>query len=309
MNNFNLRYECLDERDDYHAILKRQSRLREQKASSLLPDQYDNDCDLGINSNFDEDYGDQDCLGSNAIKKAQQMIETELLLNKAGWLDSEKNIKVNVGVPEFHPSVNNSGSQWKNIVKQCREKILNNKKRNFVPAENTSKIVKNEGVEPLNVKLLPAEYFMHDFQAENFKDRDIISKTSVDFALNDEQKRAFQIIANHASETCPDQLKMYLGGMGGTGKTRVIKALISMFEQRHENHRFIVLAPTGTAAALLNGSTYHSVLGIRSSNNSSGEEPIKNENSIIREVQERLEGVDYIFIDEISMVVAMNYML
>ena len=119
MNNFNLRYECLDERDDYHAILKRQSRLREQKASSLLPDQYDNDCDLGINSNFDEDYGDQDCLGSNAIKKAQQMIETELLLNKAGWLDTEKNIKVNVGVPEFHPSVNNSGSQWKNIVKQC----------------------------------------------------------------------------------------------------------------------------------------------------------------------------------------------
>ena len=31
--------------------------------------------------------------------------------------------------------------------------------------------------------------------------------------------------------------------MGGTGKTQVIKALISMFEQRHENHRFIVLAP------------------------------------------------------------------
>ena len=29
--------------------------------------------------------------------------------------------------------------------------------------------------------------------------------------------------------------------MGGTGKTQVIKALISMFEQRQENHRFIVI--------------------------------------------------------------------
>jgi hypothetical protein len=29
----------------------------------------------------------------------------------------------------------------------------------------------------------------------------------------------------------------------------------------------MILAPTGSAAALLNGSTYHSVLGIRMSNN------------------------------------------
>ena len=76
-----------------------------------------------------------------------------------------------------------------------------------------------------------------------------------------------------------------------------------MFERRQENHRFIVLAPTGTAAALLNGSTYHLILGIRSSNNNCNkEEPVKNENSIFREVQQHLEGVDYIFINEISMI-------
>ena len=302
MNNFNLRYECLDERDDYHAILKRQCRLNEQNNPSSFQDQYDNDCNLGINANFEEDYGDQEFLGPNAIKKAQQMIETDLLLNKVGWLDGEKNANSNVNIQEFRPPVYKTGLQWKNIVKQCRESLLNVKRKNFSPAENTSQdIIKNSG-EPSDVKLLPAEYFMHDFQAESFKDREIISKTIVDFSLNKEQKRAFHIIANHASQTCPEQLKMHLGGMGGTGKTRVIKALISMFDQRQENHRFIVLAPTGTAAALLNGSTYHSILGIRSSNNSSEEESVKNENSIIKEVQERLEGVDYIFIDEISMI-------
>ena len=102
---------------------------------------------------------------------------------------------------------------------------------------------------------------MHNFQIKKKKDCEIISNTIVIFSLNGEQKRAFHIISNHASETCPEQLKIYLGGMGGTGRTWVIKALISMFDHRQENHRFIVLAPTGTAAALLNGSTSHLILG------------------------------------------------
>ena len=36
MNNFNLRYECLDERDDYHAILKKQSKLKKKKISRSI---------------------------------------------------------------------------------------------------------------------------------------------------------------------------------------------------------------------------------------------------------------------------------
>ena len=95
---------------------------------------------------------------------------------------------------------------------------------------------------------------------------------------------------------------MYLGGIGGTGKTWVIKALISMFDHRQGNHRFIVLAPTVTAAALLNGSTYHSILGIQLFKDNDRGESLRNENSVIKEVQECLEGVDYIFMDKISMI-------
>ena len=87
MNNFNLRYECLDERDDYHAILKKQSIFKKNNISSLFQDQFDNDCNLGINSNFEEDYGDQKFLGPNAIRKAQQMIEAEMMMEKACGLD------------------------------------------------------------------------------------------------------------------------------------------------------------------------------------------------------------------------------
>ena len=50
--------------------------------------------------------------------------------------------------------------------------------------------------------------------------------------------------------------------MGGTGKSQVLKALSYFFETRNESHRFTIVAPTGSAAALLGGSTYHYLFGI-----------------------------------------------
>ena len=88
---------------------------------------------------------------------------------------------------------------------------------------------------------------------------------------------------------------MYLGGMGGTGKSQVLKALVEFFKDRNESHRIIIIAPTGSAAALLNGSTYHSVLNI-------GSDRARNDTTSQSNVRERLDGVDYIFLDEISMV-------
>jgi len=38
---------------------------------------------------------------------------------------------------------------------------------------------------------------------------------------------------------------MYVGGMGGTGKSQVVKALMDFYKFRNESHRFVVLAPTG----------------------------------------------------------------
>ena len=88
---------------------------------------------------------------------------------------------------------------------------------------------------------------------------------------------------------------MYLGGMGGTGKSQVIKALSIFLEKRNEAHRFAILGPTGTSAALLNSSTYHSFLELGFGNNN------KNEAVNIAQVKMKLEGVNYIFIDEVSM--------
>ncbi|KIM73485.1 hypothetical protein PILCRDRAFT_32906, partial [Piloderma croceum F 1598] len=55
--------------------------------------------------------------------------------------------------------------------------------------------------------------------------QNIIDNTVSDFSLNNEQERSFRIIANHASTEKPEQLIMYIGGMAGTRKSQVIKAL------------------------------------------------------------------------------------
>jgi len=50
------------------------------------------------------------------------------------------------------------------------------------------------------------------------------------FQLNREQQRAYQIIVNHSVVQSGEQPLMYLGGIAGTGKSQVIKALAHFFE-------------------------------------------------------------------------------
>jgi ATP-dependent DNA helicase PIF1 len=98
---------------------------------------------------------------------------------------------------------------------------------------------------------------------------------------------------------------MYLGGMGGSGNSAVFNAIIEFFVGRKEEHRFIVVGPTGSTSALLNGSTYHSVFKIqrdRKSKNSNDLNGIPNDATVIAAINERLQGVEYILLDEILMV-------
>ncbi|OSX55792.1 hypothetical protein POSPLADRAFT_1085746, partial [Postia placenta MAD-698-R-SB12] len=111
------------------------------------------------------------------------------------------------------------------------------------------------------VKVIDQSYLDKGFKAKQVSDQKLIDNTVKRFSLNKEQEHAFRIVANHATDPSGEQLKMYLGGMAGTGKSQVIKALIHFFNERKEGYRFICMAPTGAAAALIAGSTYHSMLG------------------------------------------------
>ena len=81
--------------------------------------------------------------------------------------------------------------------------------------------------------------------------------------------------------------------MGGMGKSQVLKALIQFFELRNESHQFVVVAPTGSAAALLGGLTYHSIFGVNDQEDSWKE--------MLPKIRAQLVAVEYIFFDEVSM--------
>ncbi|KAK0421658.1 hypothetical protein EV421DRAFT_1689273, partial [Armillaria borealis] len=123
----------------------------------------------------------------------------------------------------------------------------------------------------------------------------VMSDVSSEYGLNTEQDRAFRIVTQHSVNPLAEQLRMYIGGMGGTGKTRVLNAINAYFTLQGESNRLIAVAPTGTSAALVKGSMYHFTFGINETQCGTISK------KVLAEVKDRLAGVEYVFLDEVSM--------
>lgn len=90
-----------------------------------------------------------------------------------------------------------------------------------------------------------------------------------------------------------EQLIMYLGGAGGTGKSRVVQALVDFARRWHSSASVVITASTGIAAVLVGGCTVHCALGVQLSMN-----PPKPSRSQC----EAWSEVGVLFIDEFSMI-------
>jgi len=121
---------------------------------------------------------------------------------------------------------------------------------------------------------------------------DMIEKNT----LNTEQARAFRLISEHSLDKHNEQLCMYLGGAGGTGKSRIINVLREFFVCQRQAQRFCIVSYTGVAAKIIDGMTIHSALRL---NQRKKETALSKTNS---DLWSMWEGVDYLFIDEISMI-------
>jgi hypothetical protein len=293
---FNIRYECLDARDDYSSKRKNEQDqgIFPQWTLQDLPDDFDenllhtgDDFELN-NEDFDSEY---DQIGKEGDKIIQQMLEMDNIIKNSGWMNESVDGLPSVDLSPVQPEVLQAASKWEAAVQAKRQQYIDEKNRNMPNHPKLLEKTQENGYHN-EVKIINKDYLQRDFKHIEKSAQDVIDKTVADFNLNSEQERAFRIVANHATTPNAERLSMYLGGMGGTGKSRVIEALVNFFSTRNEEHRFMILAPTGSAAALLNGSTYHSALGINDRSTSA-----KN----VAQVRSRIEGVDYIFLDEVSM--------
>ena len=107
---------------------------------------------------------------------------------------------------------------------------------------------------------------------------------------NPEQERAFRIVGDHVRQG-HDQLFMYIAGVGGTGKTHVVKSIRRLFELLNRSKEILVGAPTGAAAKNIDGYTVHSLTMMRSKGSQN-----------LTKLQELWGPVKYFIIDEVSMI-------
>jgi hypothetical protein len=67
------------------------------------------------------------------------------------------------------------------------------------------------------VKVVNKFYLEEKFHSSEFQFQ--IKESIAKYSLSEEQERAFHIVANYAVSPSSEQLKMYIGGIGGTGKS------------------------------------------------------------------------------------------
>ena len=100
---------------------------------------------------------------------------------------------------------------------------------------------------------------------------EIINIVGEQHHLEKQQWIAFRIITrsflenhlNHLASKKTNPLRMLLTGPGGTGKSHVVKAVHKVMEHYRVGHTIRFLAPTGSAASLIDGIIVHKGLGIK----------------------------------------------
>ena len=281
LKNFNVLYECLDARHDF--------ATQRKKAQSRT--QWDNEGDEN-----EDDFNV--CLLAIPNKKTQDAItaarHTLGHLRRVGMLE---NMRVESEADLVFETFNRKSlARYKDEIKAAEtKKILSTSSMNETVTPNTYQL-RND--------IYRLRYDASTGAATSSEQNEWIRNHAEsiirDTNLNTEQERAFRIIASETRGCGVNQLKMYLAGMGGTGKSRVINAVVRLFNETGRGRKIAVLAPTGSAAALIGGQTYHSYLGLRPIEHEDGWKGYNHEEETERVL--KLMQTDLIIIDEVSMI-------
>jgi hypothetical protein len=138
-----------------------------------------------------------------------------------------------------------------------------------------------------------------------------------EYTLNEAQNRAFSLYIdkldlvlfhgrgddmNDDSNGDTDNRGMYLGGPGGTGKSRVIEAIVTLFERAGCREKLLVTATTGCAANLIGGSTIDSACGLgRRKRAKAGDDECQDDESVEMGVENSWMNCMFLILDEVSM--------
>jgi hypothetical protein len=313
MTNIHVENECRDARDAHSAAYYKRRHCGRTMCDSGIETRFISDIirendeyqDIEGDERNDGDYVEGSGHPGSGHPEGDEY-ESELchLLFESGIMCSkgkERTLEKDVHGGEVTPSAFNSIHEHRIIMEKYRRE-----KRPAAPQIQTSKRKKlNDGtaVPTTTIEQFPlddVEVHQHVIlprrQTKKSEMRKIVDTIVEEYTMNDneEQQRAFRIVAEHFISGTEEQLLMYVGGMGGTGKSHVIKAIVELFKRCGYPEHLLVSAPTGCAAVLINGYTIHALTFLPSSK-------VKLN---VEDLQRIWHDVRYLIVDEVSMISA-----
>ena len=193
-------------------------------------------------------------LGKAAARRLHETMKMRNIMSNLGWTAeiTKSHPKINFQTLPVEPVL--SALEWKHRVDKKKQEVLEQRKQHvqLLPNQNGDTEQQSPHVYTPNiVKIADRSYLTNKpSDSSTVQHNDMLHSMVEEFSLNVEQEKAFRIGANHAN----------------LPYTEPLKALQQFFKVRNESHRFMVVAPTGSAASLLGGSTYHSLFGINDYN-------------------------------------------
>lgn len=164
---------------------------------------------------------------------------------------------------------------------------------NFIEDDSVVALLKTVAPDHLRIENLLFDNIMDDIS-----DYPLQTTEEYNLTFSDTQRKAFSRITSKMSSNCrsptargDNQVMTILTGGAGAGKSHLIKALISHFNDKGLTYK--ITATTGTAARIINGTTLHSAFWLNAELTCSLERGIPEASM--------LDQVDVIIIDEFSM--------
>jgi len=123
-------------------------------------------------------------------------------------------------------------------------------------------------------------------------------------SLKTAQKHAYDIITQYVTSN-NKQLLMFVSGEGGTGKSKLIEIVMEFTrlhfgKQRGYHGACIAIAPTGSSASNIKGTTWQATLGKKRTDKNKG--VITMSSLCAKQVGSKLDGCRLVIIDEVGMI-------
>ena len=292
MNNMQLLHECKENGHDHFERLKRRRQIplnyKCPTTTTITNDDFIHEDHEAILEHLESI---SSCNSCNVAQSLNNVLDCVISAEASGMYDNSKftsnislsnnatNTSTLTSLEEIQNQDFSLEDQWKTEYELQRDKWKQHPAINVQQTESTNHstnfTVVSDGSElrealHRNTNSIPViAQNIPSILSENEVDLDTII---IKYTLNTEQARAFKLVCHQSFNRQNEPLRMYLGGAGETGKSRVIHA---------QN---------------ISGITIHAALNL---NQLKKDGP---KSKALHDLQAIWEGVDFLFIDEISMI-------